>query len=122
MARADRVLIVEDDENVRLTMGGLLEIDGYDVVEAQTIADAITALNAASYDLVLLDLQLGTENALPLVAEARQTQPEAVVAILSGSHPVETEQVDLVIEKGTDPRLVLDQLRASLRSRREKGE
>src|SRR5690349_66085 len=58
-ARAGRVLVVEDDGDLREVMAGALTGDGHVVVEAADGAAALDALADASFDLVLLDIGLG---------------------------------------------------------------
>jgi DNA-binding response OmpR family regulator len=56
-----RALIVEDDPALRLLSRVNLELDGFDVVEAATVAEAEAAVAAAVPDVVLLDVHLGIE-------------------------------------------------------------
>ncbi len=57
MTNKIQVLIVEDDENLRLTLSDILE-DEYDVTTAETIAMASTLTTECTYDIVVLDLML----------------------------------------------------------------
>jgi DNA-binding response OmpR family regulator len=52
------VLIVEDDENLRLTLQDNLEEEGYFVAAAATVADAWKLISGRSFDVVVLDLML----------------------------------------------------------------
>ena len=58
-ALGGRVLVVEDDEDLREVMAGALSGDGHVVVEASDGRAALDALAAQTFDLVLLDVGLG---------------------------------------------------------------
>lgn len=53
-----RILIVEDDENSRLIVRDLLEAVGYEMIEAVTGPEGVTAAEAHRPDLILMDVQL----------------------------------------------------------------
>jgi two-component system response regulator HydG len=85
-----RVLIVDDERAIRLSLTGLLEKEGYDVVAAATYDEGVAAIEAG-VDLVLTDLALGkVEGGLDVLrAVKRQRQAAAVVMITAhGSEKV----------------------------------
>ena len=53
-----RILLVEDDDDTRVSVREALEDAGYDVAEAPTSEMAIVALRTVRYDLVMLDMLL----------------------------------------------------------------
>ena len=67
-----KIFIVDDEATIRLTFRLALETDGYDVHEAASADEAIMGLKAEKYDLVVLDLRLGEDNGLGVLAEMRQ--------------------------------------------------
>ena len=52
------LLVVDDEESVAMTMGAILEMDGYSVSISTSGTDALRKLNESEYDLVLTDLRL----------------------------------------------------------------
>lgn len=58
MSGASRILIIDDEPNVRLLFRATLETAGYDVAEAEDGASAFEALKADSADLIFLDLRM----------------------------------------------------------------
>ncbi len=63
-----RVLIVDDEKNIRRTLRMVLEGEDHDVTEAPNIAEAEAILaDGQPVDLVLLDVKLGDENGLDLL-------------------------------------------------------
>lgn len=85
------MLVVDDDAALRLLCRVNLELDGYRVLEAATIAAARGALDAETVDLVLLDVSLGAEDGLSLARELRQDGPRPSVALLTGTEDIGEE-------------------------------
>lgn len=79
------VLIVEDDPSLRLLCRVNLELEGYRVLEAETMAQAIELVASEPIDLVLLDLHVGDELGFTLLPYLRESRPEASVCLLSGT-------------------------------------
>ena len=67
-----KIFIVDDETTIRLTFRLALETDGYEVHEAASADEAMMGLKAERYDLVVLDLRLGEDNGLGVLAEMRQ--------------------------------------------------
>ena len=67
-----KIFIVDDEATIRLTFRLALETDGYDVHEAASADEAMMGLKAEKYDLVVLDLRLGEDSGLGVLAEMRQ--------------------------------------------------
>jgi DNA-binding response OmpR family regulator len=84
------VLVVDDEPAIRLLCRVNLELEGYDVREAATLAEARAALEAEPPSVVLLDLHVGRERGATLLAEIRLREPRIAVALVTGS--VEVEQ------------------------------
>jgi two-component system response regulator GlrR len=76
------VLVVDDDRSLRLLCRVNLELDGYEVAEAETL-DAARA-GVADVDLVLLDVHVGAGNGLDLLDELKRDRPALPVVLLTG--------------------------------------
>jgi DNA-binding NtrC family response regulator len=76
------VLVVDDEPAIRLLCRVNLELDGYRVQEADTVAAAREAVAAGGVDVVLLDMQLGLDQSDDLLAELAGRTP---VAAMTGS-------------------------------------
>lgn len=79
------VLVVDDDASMRLLCRVNLELEGYRVVEAATIADAAEALSGGGVDVVLLDVHVGRDDGRDLLEVARERHPEVAVAFMTGT-------------------------------------
>jgi DNA-binding response OmpR family regulator len=84
------VLLVEDDAALRLLCRVNLELEGFRVREAGSVADARAGL-AEGPDVVLLDLHVGGELAHPLLEEAKLLPRPPAVLLFTGSAEVDGE-------------------------------
>src|SRR6202158_5507349 len=85
-----RVLVVEDDDSVRLMLQEGLQRDGFEVVTASNVRDALGHIAAESFDVLLSDLHLPLAgDGFTLVSAMRHTHPDALTVILSGYPAVE---------------------------------
>jgi signal transduction histidine kinase len=89
MATAN-LLVVDDEESVAVTMGAILEMDGYQVSISTSGADAIRRLHESEFDLVLTDLRLDDTDGLSIVSEVCQLHPDTVSIILTGYASLES--------------------------------
>lgn len=95
------LLLVEDDEDNRLTMRALLEDAGFAVVTAASYAEAARLLQRpGGYDAVLLDQGLGDGQGTDLLPLVRQALPGAKLVLVTGEDRVPRAQVDGVFLKG----------------------
>jgi DNA-binding NtrC family response regulator len=102
LIRAPLVLIVDDDESLRLLCRVNLELDGYRVAEAPTVAAAEEALAMGGVDLILLDVHVGADDGLELLDEIAALELPTRVVLLSGTSEVGPElraRVDSVLGK-----------------------
>lgn len=84
-AAAPRVLVVDDEPSIRLLCRVNLELDGHEVLEADSLATARAAVETGDVDVVLLDIHLHGERSDMLLAECHARRPPIPVVIVSGS-------------------------------------
>jgi DNA-binding NtrC family response regulator len=103
MARLGRhVLVVDDDASIRLLCRINLELEGWSVREASTLAEAREQLADGAVAAVLLDVHVGTDSGVACLEELRAERPGTPVAMLTGSADlpeVEGITVEAVIAK-----------------------
>jgi len=81
--RTARVLVVDDEPEVRNLLQRLLESEGYNVAAAADMSGAKEAMKEADLSLVLLDVMLGGDDGLTLLADLRRVG-EVPVILLTG--------------------------------------
>ena len=91
MEGKERLLIVDDEELVRMVTKAVLAYRGYQVVEAQDGEDAVAKYTAggAEFDLILMDMHMPRLNGYDALVRIRQFNPRAKAILLSGGlhHP-----------------------------------
>lgn len=83
-----RILLVDDDVAVLLTLKAVLEMHGFEVQTAQSVADATAKLEDGTYQMVITDMRMETETAgLQVVRLARDQPYQPATAILTAYPP-----------------------------------
>jgi signal transduction histidine kinase len=85
-----RLLVVDDEENLRITTSAILENEGYMVDTAASGDEAIALLANADYDLVLTDLHMEHGEGLTVLNEIRRNAPLTISVVLTGFASVES--------------------------------
>ena len=88
--RNARVLVVDDEENVRITTAAILEQEGYDVATASDGRAALEMAARGHYDLVLTDLRMDDMDGSTLLHELQQRHPSVVTIVLTGYASIES--------------------------------
>src|SRR5438046_2210315 len=92
------VLVVDDDNSLRLLCRVNLEFEGYRVLEAPTVEVAEELLRDENVDVVLLDVHVGTGDGFEVLSRVRGER----VALFTGSFDVDEQraaEVDAVLRK-----------------------
>lgn len=89
-ARPRRVLVVDDEENVRITTAAILEQEGYEVSTASDGREALEMAARGHYDLVLTDLRMDDMDGSTLLHELQQRHPNVVTIVLTGYASIES--------------------------------
>jgi len=86
-----RLLVVDDEENIVLTISEVLRLEGYEVDVASSGRGAVALLERGpEYDLVLTDLHMDEGDGLSLLQEVRARTPLTIVVVLTGFAAVES--------------------------------
>jgi DNA-binding NtrC family response regulator len=79
-----RVLVVEDERNIRLLVAAVLRQKGCQVVEATNGLEALHYLSKeAPFDVVVTDLKMPELNGIALLSEMQRRYPEVPVVVMS---------------------------------------
>src|SRR5204863_6817770 len=82
--KSARVLVVEDEEKVRLLLNDAFRTEGHDVTEASTGAEALKRLDAGEFDLMICDLGLPELSGLHVARWVKEFRPNLPVIIATG--------------------------------------
>jgi DNA-binding response OmpR family regulator len=117
-----KILIVDDDPNLRLALKIRLRANHYDTVQASDGYSAIVVAQKEQPDLIILDLGLPAEDGLAVLERFKEsdTLSQIPVIIMSGRDPQFNEQKTLqagataFFQKPTDVSELLDVIRVTL--------
>jgi len=86
-ARRERILLVDDEELVRMAIKAILSFGGYDVALAEHGAEGVERFRDASpgFDLVVLDMHMPRLDGRGTLLRIREIDPNARVVLLSGA-------------------------------------
>jgi two-component system, response regulator RegA len=85
LALADRTLLVLDDDRPFLTrLARAMERRGFEVTEADTVADGLVAVEAAPPAFAVVDMRLEDGNGLDVIRRLKEKRPDARAIILTG--------------------------------------
>ena len=97
-----RVLVVEDDEAVRMMLHEGLQRDGFEVVVASNVRDALRLIATETFDVLLSDLHMPLAgDGFTLVSAMRHTHPDALTVVLSG-YPALDEAMSAILAQADE--------------------
>jgi len=85
-----RLLIVDDDESVAVTISEVLRRDGYAVEIAMSGDEAIQKLGILDYDLVLTDLHMQGVDGMTVLKEVQRLRPMTITIVITGYASLES--------------------------------
>jgi NtrC-family two-component system response regulator AlgB len=89
-SNAMRLLIIDDEENIRRTTAVVLESMGHETAGAESRAAALKELESGRFDIAFLDLKLNNENGLELLPELLRINPRLEVVVFTAYASIET--------------------------------
>lgn len=82
--KSARVLVVEDEEKVRVLLNDAFRTEGHEVTEATTGAEALKRLDVGKFDLMVCDLGLPELSGLHVARWVKEFRPDLPVIIATG--------------------------------------
>jgi len=96
MAKTPRILVVDDDPEMRALLLDILTNEGYEVTEAKDGTEAVLALRARKFDLILMDKNMPGPSGLDLLPGLRRVSPWSPIIMMTafGDVPSYMEAVE----------------------------
>lgn len=85
-----KLLLVEDDTSVRLTLLTFLELEGYEVDAVASTDEALNRLASGSYMTVISDIYIDGRTGIDILNAAKAQDPECAVILMSARGTIET--------------------------------
>jgi len=86
---AGRILIIDDEAEIRESLETLLQLEGYTVAAAGSGREGLAQIGERAFDVVLLDLALPDKNGMEVLAEIRLLHPQQAVIMITAYGTVE---------------------------------
>ncbi len=125
MFSTPRVLIVDDDPELRQSLRSALEINRFDVAEAEDVPSAMAAMQDGFFNVVLLDLHLPGVPGLEALRKIRDLQPRTRVIVIT-AYPSPQSAIDALnqaafgyLEKPIDMKKLMFKLSRAVVQQRE---
>jgi DNA-binding response OmpR family regulator len=92
-----RILLVDDNDDIREVFQMGLESHGFEVIVASTVSEALSLIASEKFDILLSDLHMpDAGDGFTVVSAMRRTHPEAVTLVLSG-YPAIQEAMSAIL-------------------------
>ncbi len=121
MKQKRRILLVDDELTILLTLKAVLEISGYEVETAASAREARSRIKTHSYDMVITDMRMESESAGLEVVQAAKRAPYAPAVAMLTAFPLPGSEwaddgADKMLVKPMNTHDLLTQLEALLAS------
>ncbi len=83
MTPQNTILIVDDHEDVRISLAGILDAAGYEVSTARDGQEAVDSVRCMPFCFVLMDVRMPRKDGIQALTEIRELRPEVPVALVS---------------------------------------
>ncbi len=139
MKNAARILVVDDERSLREFLEIFFRREGFAVTTAASVDEAMVAVTADEFDVVISDVQMAGASGLELLRSVKEAAPETVVIMITAfattenaieamkqgaydyvTKPFKVDELRLVVEKALEKKLLAEEnqrLRTALRSR-----
>jgi DNA-binding NtrC family response regulator len=120
-----RILVIDDDQNIRTTFAAILKSEGYDVDTAENGKTAIEKSNADLYNVALIDFRLPDMDGTELLTALRETTPKTVKIMVTGYPTVQNaiecvnKQADAYFTKPVDYENLLSTIKKLIQKQQE---
>jgi len=104
MGETARILVVDDDENIRKVLTAILEDEGYTVDSVGTGRKAVARTRTTFYNIALIDIRLPDIEGIELLTKMRGTTPKMRKIVITG-YPTLQNAVEAV-NKGADAYII----------------
>lgn len=98
-----KILVVDDDENIREIASAFLRKEGYEVFDAESVSAADEILASATIDLILTDYHMPDQTGGDLLKKVRQSYSRVKVVLMTAAGCIidrkEKEKFDGIINK-----------------------
>jgi DNA-binding NtrC family response regulator len=114
------ILIVDDESGIRITLAGILEDEGYNVVVAEDGNKGIAAAKKSNFDIAFIDMKMPGIDGIETFKEIKKISPDIIIFFMTAFLAEDTLneaarlKTQAILYKPLDPDLILKILREDL--------
>lgn len=118
----EKILIVDDDANIREGVGDILDVAGYETAQASSGAEAVAQVKKDTFDVILMDYNLTDGTGIDAIKQIRALNADSQILMITGNASLDAavraiqESVDDFLQKPVNP----DQLQRAIAKSLEK--
>ena len=90
MEMTHTILVIDDEKDIRISLTGILEDEGYHIITAESGAEGIESAQQELPDLILLDIWMPGMDGLETLERLKSLFPQLTVIMISGHGTIET--------------------------------
>ncbi len=111
------ILVVDDESGIRITMAGILEDEGYNVVVAEDGYQGIAAAKNTNFKIAFIDMKMPGIDGIETVKEIKRISPNTIIFFMTAFLDEDTLseaaklETQAILYKPLDPNLILKILR-----------
>ncbi len=115
-----KILIVDDDANIREGLNDILDAEGYEIAQAGSTAEALAQVRKAFFDVILMDCNLTDGTGIDAIRQIRGINVDSQILMITGNASLDTavkaiqESVDDFLTKPVSPDLLKRAIAKSL--------
>ena len=85
-----KILVIDDERNIRNTLKDILGFEGYQVELAENGREGIYLVQATDFDIILCDIKMPEMDGIEVLEQIRKIKPESTVVMISGHGTIDT--------------------------------
>ncbi len=122
----EKVLVVDDDESIRIVLDEFLRGEGYDVFLAESGKKAVDMFSGTRYSVIFMDMKILRMDVVEALKLMKKKKPDTRVIVITGLPDDVTFERIMAISEGAVERFIPKpfkprDLRKALRERKEEG-
>jgi len=87
-----RILVVDDEEQIRTMLTYMLELEGYTVFSAKNGEEGLDLVGRLAFDLVITDMIMPVKDGLKFIMELVKDYPDLKILAISGGGAIKAER------------------------------
>lgn len=111
-----KILVVDDEENIRYALDRWFQMSGFDVDTAENGVAAVEMCRATRYDVITMDLVMPKMDGPAAIGAIRQLNPDVPILVLSGFTDRATDAPSLGVTKILAKPMMLSELEQEVRA------